>query len=868
MPDPNDPNKLITVDAEYQTVIYVSDMQEIVDPRTGREIGQNKGYRDAWARKIDVQKKTAFNHPTRQASIFVFPDNSWGEAGFRKYMIPEGAGEGGSAATENFTPTPELVPFLQNLDSLNLLSCVYYEIFNLVNDKPGNCFVFCDYVDFGAILLGEVFKQQGYAKFDQGHSIFKGKDELGPVCAGRGYDSNRKVSIAKAPRFALLTSKSVKSHIDFTMEAFNSYENRHGEYIKVLIGSPTSRDGINLSNVVQVHLASAGWNPSSTYQAISRAIRATSHVDLIAEERKRQATEVFLALPDDERLQRIEDLEAEGYTDDDAQEEALRRIGAELNIKIDIEIYKHAPRAILRYVADGTPVYNSISIEFYMRSERKEVEIQRVMRIIKQCSVDCQVHRARNIRATDVDYTPECDYDVCQYECSDQVLGRAPPVPPGFDEFNNETYDVLYSDPLVQEIIKGITELFQSEFSMSLSNLYKAFPEYRAKFVVMALAKIIAEKRTLHDRYGFPSYLRIDGPIVYLYRDYPLGNDGKYPINEYVRTLVSVKDVSISSLTQEMRKESQADIVETVKTEDPTSEQFAHDTDQLDLEKRIALVEEAVATVLEYPEGLPPEKQYAQALWNRYTNFIYTLNEPVERLEKAKEIMGRPLEKTKKNELKERQKLAVEKTLDLDARPSDPLVHVHMLNSVKGGNVAYNDMARIRKADGKLRLFAPDAEGVWSWRDMRPYEEPIYRNILQRLIADHMQLFDEYSIYGIIKPDGKFLIRDRRNEPKELKDKRSRKSGRECESFVKPILIDFLWELKIPSDEEFAELPSDNDMREYLYRVSGKQATIKPDEMTEDQLIFYYTWHKTGTKKSICAKLESELAEKQMIDYI
>ena len=67
------------------------------------------------------------------------------------------------------------------------------------------------------------------------------------------------------------------------MELMNSYENRFGEYIKVIISSRTGRDGINLSNITQEHLTGSEWTPSANYQALSRGIRATSHVDLLRE---------------------------------------------------------------------------------------------------------------------------------------------------------------------------------------------------------------------------------------------------------------------------------------------------------------------------------------------------------------------------------------------------------------------------------------------------------------------------------------------------------------------------------------------------------------------------------------------------------
>ena len=78
----------------------------------------------------------------------------------------------------------------------------------------------------------------------------------------------------------------------------------------MVIGSLITREGISLSNVLQIHLASAGWNPSSMEQFTSRAIRATSHDALLEEETVRLVDEAYNALTPEQieeyQRQRIE----------------------------------------------------------------------------------------------------------------------------------------------------------------------------------------------------------------------------------------------------------------------------------------------------------------------------------------------------------------------------------------------------------------------------------------------------------------------------------------------------------------------------------------------------------------------------------
>ena len=67
------------------------------------------------------------------------------------------------------------------------------------------------------------------------------------------------------------------------MKVFNSSYNKHGEYIKVLIATPKLQAGINLANVLQIHIVDPQWNRSNTLQAIGRAIRVSSHAELLKE---------------------------------------------------------------------------------------------------------------------------------------------------------------------------------------------------------------------------------------------------------------------------------------------------------------------------------------------------------------------------------------------------------------------------------------------------------------------------------------------------------------------------------------------------------------------------------------------------------
>lgn len=80
-------------------------------------------------------------------------------------------------------------------------------------------------------------------------------------------------------RFAIFRTGAPKDNTRI-LEVFNSYENRDGKLIKVILGSPAMKEGVTLLRVSQVHLLDPYWNHSREEQVIGRAIRFCSHKDM------------------------------------------------------------------------------------------------------------------------------------------------------------------------------------------------------------------------------------------------------------------------------------------------------------------------------------------------------------------------------------------------------------------------------------------------------------------------------------------------------------------------------------------------------------------------------------------------------------
>ena len=68
-------------------------------------------------------------------------------------------------------------------------------------------------------------------------------------------------------------------------DIFNLSDNKYGKYCKIIMISGAGAEGINLSNVRQVHIIEPYWNEVRIEQVIGRALRFCQHKDLPMNER-------------------------------------------------------------------------------------------------------------------------------------------------------------------------------------------------------------------------------------------------------------------------------------------------------------------------------------------------------------------------------------------------------------------------------------------------------------------------------------------------------------------------------------------------------------------------------------------------------
>lgn len=188
---------------------------------------------------------TNFMLGPRILSNIAFPNKSIGEKGFSSMS--------GSNLTKH-----NIVKYSKK----------FYKILSKINRAEGPTFVYSNFKDIGG--LRSFIRYLEY----------------------NGYVDYRKNGPGKK-RFATWSgdeSHHVKEEIKYV---FNKKDNADGKMIKIMLGSPSIKEGVSLLRVSQVHIMEPYWNMARMLQIIGRAIRFCSHKDM---PRDRRNVEVYLYL--------------------------------------------------------------------------------------------------------------------------------------------------------------------------------------------------------------------------------------------------------------------------------------------------------------------------------------------------------------------------------------------------------------------------------------------------------------------------------------------------------------------------------------------------------------------------------------------
>lgn len=751
--DPPQPKlKLETKDYESQDKIYPLVMSDF----------QAEGYEKS------VYEKKSFRLYERHAASLVFPDHSYG-GDFSKTRIRSGKYVNKVSGLDNtYILNKEFLNNLTSWEDLEKYSIKYYFIISKELEAAekrqrgeivGNGFCFTELLTgSGAIILGLLLEKFGnFEKYNESKSVFT------TIRNEKIIDKNFKPKL----RYGILTSTTTSSQRSSLLELFNSPENVNGDYCQVIIGSPAARDGINVFNVLRGYLASPGWHPSGTHQALSRFIRSTSHVEIIKVIKNR-----MIEKGEDPSMSKIE--------------VKVWKLAAVVD-ETDVTEPKIIDLKKVNFQDDTT---GSVDIDMYSLSESKDISIKRIIRMMKQCAFDCSIHYNRNVRSADVSGSGVCDYDVCNYTCYSSMLTTD--IKP--EEIDDSTFDILYSQDIVNECRQDIVKIVSQLGYININNLY-TLPEmsfYKIKFINMAIDQIMKDKLTIRDKFGFPVYINTNGFTIFTQNKLPFASDNKDittfgDLNIYKDTMVGIQHQSFDEIISQLSVNDDT-ILESIRSMENISTTnysiFSEKFDLLSKGKRTKIIEDCIIG----KEG----SDLTKAILEKYKNFIYIKHEPYTDIYNIKTYLdtsntrrGRSRKESKK------QKVNIEM---FGENEDGEEVCLHTFSGINIGSTSFRVNSQFFNSSDDIYIYKR-SENV-GWRPVKDYEWQAYSNLI---LKDNKSRLDKYAskykTFGTILSDKKFRIVDSESFRMEGIDKRVMTMGTECKNYKDKIdIIDILLE--------------------------------------------------------------------------
>lgn len=125
--------------------------------------------------------------------------------------------------------------------------------------NPGKHLIYCGFVAHGTMIIAEALIAAGWVNFTE---------------------LNKGVKTIPYKVFATWDGKTKDVHKAAIKSIANSSDNVDGRFLKVIIGSPSIKEGVSFKAVQNLHLIDPVWNQASKIQVEGRAIRFCSHAEI------------------------------------------------------------------------------------------------------------------------------------------------------------------------------------------------------------------------------------------------------------------------------------------------------------------------------------------------------------------------------------------------------------------------------------------------------------------------------------------------------------------------------------------------------------------------------------------------------------
>jgi hypothetical protein len=505
----------------------------IVDPKVMSDF-QTQHYQNAL---LQDKKDSGIYTNSREASLFVFPDGSWGSEGFNKYIkekeFTQRIGEKKEVKRKRYIMTNELKAALcdkkdnGDLEKLYNHSSIYTAAIGDILSENGNSFAYSSIVKgSGCILFSLILELFGYKKSSGSETT-------------------------KAKRYILLIGDTPGKQK--LVQRFNNPDNVNGEYIQVIIGSKAVSEGYSFNNIVREFIFTPHWNYSEISQAISRGFRFGSHNELL----KRGIKPVvrisqYVSIPKTKGVESIFLILYKTSENKDVSIRSIMRLLMECAVDCELNYVQNRSRTgkdgsrecdyeNCDFKCDGgeskgIPDYSTYLAQYFNpKVPEIKKQTEQLLRLNKmKLGMDVTIEEL-SIKLKELGFNTE------------EIKVFLTPLK-GNDIVDYDLFLQTYSQPPITRITSLLTRIFQSRFRMYFNDIRKMLNITEGELLI-ALNQLITENIVIYNRYGIPSYLREKNNTYFLVSS--LDNNIDFFSDYYSRNPYAIRKLDITGVSSE-----------------------------------------------------------------------------------------------------------------------------------------------------------------------------------------------------------------------------------------------------------------------------------------------------------------------------
>ena len=333
---------------------------------------------------------------------------------------------------------------------LSYFSSKMDSIMKYIYNSKGIVYIYSQFINSGVLPFALALEQNGFKKYGKEQLLdhpeyvkSKTNCKSEPISfeGKRISEYKSKKDFIQANYVIITGNDMISKNNDQEINDTTLENNKFGEKIKVILGSPIAGEGLDMKRLREIHVLDPWHHLNRIEQVIGRGIRNCSHSDLDLKDRN---CTIFMHV-------------ASSCTEGDYADELERET-------IDLRIYRKA--------------------------EHKSIKMGIIEKELKKNAIDCSLNKQGNVysqelwnqnidietsqrlntsyRIGDQPYSKICNFqEDCDYECDSKTKQELEKR-----DIDNDTYNLNFSKQYIYKILEIIKEMFSKDYIFDLKDIF------------------------------------------------------------------------------------------------------------------------------------------------------------------------------------------------------------------------------------------------------------------------------------------------------------------------------------------------------------------------------------------------------------